>query len=176
MTDRTRGDREQVRARLVLVGPMAAGKSTLGRHVAQLIDSPFIDTDHVIATEHGPIDMLFDTFGEAHFRALERDAVALALRESAVVSLGGGAILYADTRADLAQVPVVLLTVSADVAAHRLQGTSRPLARGGIDGWSAILAERRPLYDEVADLTIDTSTRPTTAIAHQIAEWLKENS
>lgn len=163
-----------VAARLVLIGPMAAGKSTLGRKAARILDAPFIDTDRVIAEEHGPIAGLFDTFGEAHFRMLERDAVGQALRQPAVISLGGGAVLNPDTRAELADVPVVFLTVSPDVAAHRLRGSVRPLARGGIDGWSRILSERLPLYEELSEVTFDTSIRSLVAIVQDIAEWVRE--
>lgn len=158
-------------ATLVLVGPMASGKTTLGRLVAKLMGLPFTDSDQEIENEHGPIPQLFETFGEAHFRRLERDAVARVLRRPGVVSLGGGAVLDAQTRAELAGLPVVFLTVAPQAAAGRLQNTTRPLARGGIDAWSAILQQRLPLYQEVADVSFDTSIRETRALSHDVARW-----
>jgi shikimate kinase len=98
--------------------------------------------------------------------------VAEALREEAVVSLGGGAVLDADTRADLAELAVVWLQVSADAVAPRLSGGTRPLlADGGLERWIRIRNERRPLYEQVAGLVIDTSRRPVTRIIAEITEW-----
>jgi shikimate kinase len=163
-------------ARLALIGPMAAGKSTLGRKVARLLDVPFLDTDRMVTTEHGPITELFDVFGEAHFRRLEREAVALALQTpGAVVSLGGGAVLDAETRSDLAGISTVFLTVSEDAAGLRLRGSHRPLVRGGIDAWKSIFDERRQVYEELADIRFDTSTRPLNTIAREIAAWVDAN-
>ncbi|WP_111720039.1 shikimate kinase [Homoserinimonas sp. OAct 916] len=167
-------DPATARPPLVLIGPMASGKTTLGRVVARLMDLPFIDSDHEIEREHGPIPELFETFGETHFRRLERAAVGRVLRLHGVVSLGGGAILDADTRADLAELPVVFLTVQPDVAAHRMQNTTRPLARGGIDAWTALFHDRLALYREVADVTFDTSIRDTRSIGHDLARWATE--
>lgn len=158
-------------AAVVLIGPMAAGKTTIGRIVARLMNLPFIDSDHEIEREHGPIPLLFETFGEAHFRQLERNTVGRVLRGPGVVSLGGGAILDAGTRAALVGLPVAFLTVQPDVAAHRLQNTTRPLARGGIDAWTEIFHQRLPLYREIADVTFDTSTISPHALGHDLARW-----
>lgn len=165
---------EPVIAKVVLIGPMAAGKTRLGKKIARILDVEFIDTDRLIVHEHGPITALFDTFGEAHFRMLEREAVGQALRQDAVVSLGGGAVLDADTRAELSDVVVVFLTVSADAVAHRLRGTKRPLVRDGIEAWSRIFAERRPYYEELSDISFDTSTRDLDRIAQEIVQWLRQ--
>nr|WP_315900839.1 shikimate kinase [Microbacterium esteraromaticum] len=162
---------------LVLVGPMAAGKTSVGRKVARLLDVPFIDTDKRVAAEHGPIPQIFAEQGEAHFRALERAAVAQAVADGGVISLGGGAVTDSDTRALLARHPVVFLTVTEDAVAQRLGGSSRPLLSGEDDPvtrWRTIFEQRRGWYDEVADLTIDTSRRPMRMIAEEIAAWRTE--
>ncbi|MBN8423329.1 shikimate kinase [Microbacterium esteraromaticum] len=162
---------------LVLVGPMAAGKTSVGRKVARLLDVPFIDTDKRVAAEHGPIPQIFAEQGEVHFRALERAAVAQAVAEGGVISLGGGAVTDSDTRALLARHPVVFLTVTEDAVAQRLGGSSRPLLSGEGDPvtrWRTIFEQRRGWYDEVADLTIDTSRRPMRMIAEEIAAWRTE--
>ncbi|GAA1816673.1 shikimate kinase [Agromyces neolithicus] len=156
---------------IVLVGPMGAGKSRVGHRLATTVDAPFIDTDLRIVERYGPIDEIFDREGEEYFRIIEREVVAEALREEAVISLGGGAVLHPDTRDDLAGLAVVWLQVSRDAVRPRLQGGNRPLiADGGLDRWSAIAAQRRPLYEAVAGLSIDTSRRSVARIVEAITE------
>lgn len=161
------------RAAVVLIGPMGAGKTRIGKRVAAALDEPFLDTDKMIVAEHGAIADLFDTHGEPHFRELERDAVRRALESGGVVSLGGGAVLDAATQAALSGERVALLTVSAEAVASRLGGAKRPLVRGGIDDWIRILDERRPTYERLAGAEFDTSTRPLTTIAGEIADWVR---
>lgn len=164
---------------VVLVGPMGAGKTSVGRKVARLLGEPFIDTDKRIAAEHGPIPEIFAAHGEPHFRDLERAAVASALEEGGVVSLGGGAVTDAGTRALLAQHPVVFLTVSADAVARRIQGAGRPMLAGEddpVERWRAIFEQRRAWYEQVADITIDTSRRPMRMLAEEICAWRKERA
>lgn len=157
----------------VLVGPMGAGKTRVGKRVARLLGIGFTDTDRVIVAAHGPIPAIFAEHGEPHFRRLEREAVAGALHGGGVVSLGGGAVLDPATRADLVAVPVVLLTVSARAVEARLSGGKRPLIRDGVSDWQRIFDERRHLYDEVADLVVDTSYRPNDEIAEEVAAWVR---
>lgn len=163
---------------LVLVGPMAAGKTSVGRRVARRLGVPFIDTDKRIVAEHGPIPVLFATHGEEHFRELEREAVARALDDGGVVSLGGGAVTDAPTRDLLRMHPVVFLTVSLEAVADRIRGNTRPLldAEDPLERWSSIFDERRPWYDEVASATFDTSRRPMQKIADDIVTWRREQS
>lgn len=156
---------------VVLIGPMGAGKTRLGKRIARILGVGFQDTDRLIVAEHGPIPALFDTHGEPHFRELERDAVARALATDDVVALGGGAILAAETRELLADHRVVLVTVSADAVATRLGDGRRPLVRGGISDWQRIFDERRPIYEQLARLTVDTSNRPIDAVAQEVAAW-----
>jgi shikimate kinase len=157
---------------IVLVGPMGAGKSRVGSRLAASVGAPFVDTDQRIAERHGPIEEIFAAEGEAYFRVIEREVVAEALREEAVVSLGGGAVLDADTRDDLAHLAVVWLQVSAEAVAPRLTGGTRPLiADGGLERWTRIRDERRPLYEQVAGLVIDTSRRSIARIVDDITEW-----
>jgi shikimate kinase len=164
-----------VTARTVaLIGPMGAGKTSVGRRVARHLGRRFVDTDAVIATEHGAIPHLFSTVGEGAFRVIERDVVRRELRPDAVVALGGGAVLDASTRTALAECVVVLLTVSEEAVAARLAGGSRPLLTEGVASWRRIAAEREPLYLALADLTVDTSRRPMTTIAAELAEQLEE--
>ncbi|MFB7250729.1 shikimate kinase [Microbacterium sp. NPDC056234] len=160
---------------LVLVGPMGAGKTSVGRRVAKHLGVPFSDTDKRITAAHGPITDLFAEHGEAHFRELERAAVADAILDGGVVSLGGGAVTDAGTRALLLDDPVVFLTVNREAVAERIHGSSRPLLVGTdedpLDRWERILEQRRELYEQVATIVFDTSRRPMTRIAREIADW-----
>lgn len=156
---------------VVLVGPMGAGKTKVGRRVARLLGREFTDTDKMVVAEHGPIATIFAEHGEPYFRRLEREAVARALSTDDVVSLGGGAVLDASTRSDLAAHRVVYLTVSARAVEGRLGEGKRPLIRNGVSDWQRIFDERRALYEEVADLEIDTSHRPFDGIAEEVAAW-----
>ena len=162
-------------AALVLVGPMASGKTKVGKRVARALGVDAVDTDKLVVAEHGPIAELFERDGEARFRELERAAVVRALDGDAVVSLGGGAVLDPATRADLRREHVVYLTVTPEVVAGRLavDAGKRPLARDGVAQWSRILESRRPLYEEVADLEVDTSTRTFDEIAEEVVAWLR---
>ena len=157
----------------MLIGAPGAGKTRTGKRLARLLELPLIDTDARVVADHGPIAMIFDELGEAQFRDWEREAVAEALGEHAIVTLGGGAVLDAATRADLAGLPVVQLTISAEVVESRIAGGKRPLLRDGIGAWQAIVDARQPLYDSLSSLTIDTSHMPLDTVAERIVGWLE---
>lgn len=156
---------------VVLIGPMGAGKTRIGKRVARILGAGFVDTDKLIAAENGSIPEIFAAQGEAHFRALERAAVVEALAGDDVVALGGGAILDDETRADLTSHRVVLVTVTAEAVASRIADERRPLLRDGLTDWERIYAERRPLYEQLARLTVDTSHRPIDAVAKEVVAW-----
>lgn len=161
---------------IVLIGPMGAGKTSIGKRVAKRLERPFRDTDAMIVRAHGPIAELFAAHGEPHFRGLERDAVVEALDAGGVVSLGGGAVLDESTRERLRAHRVALLTVAPRVVARRLgAAASRPLLVGDeetpLARWERIYAERRPVYESVADATFDTSSGPLENIVTAIADW-----
>lgn len=158
---------------IVFIGPSGAGKSRLGKRVARLLGVPFADSDRMIVAEHGPIPQIFADFGEAHFRALERETVHRALQGEGVLSLGGGAVLDPDTQRELADHRVVLLTITPEAVARRLAGdTDRPLVRNGVQDWVALNEPRWPIYERLADVTFDTSQRPNDQIAKEVAAWL----
>jgi shikimate kinase len=173
---RTPPSRNPPTSAIVLIGPMGAGKTSIGRRVARALECTFADTDKIVVRDHGPIPDLFARDGEAHFRELERAAVLEALAQGGVVALGGGAILDAATRADLAAHRVVFLTVSAHIVSARIQGGDRPLLADDdpVARWQRIFAERRGLYEEVADLTLDTSVGPLSAVVAQIVDWARD--
>jgi shikimate kinase len=166
---------------VVLIGPPAAGKSRIGRKIAKYLERGFIDTDSVIVAEHGPIAEIFRTQGEAVFRTIEKAVVAQALESDGVVSLGGGAVLDEQTRDALRAQRVALLTISAEAAAQRIagkaaKGQARPLlaadtAEDRLAAWQQLADSRRTIYESLATRSWDTSVRPITAIAHEIADW-----
>ncbi|TFC15438.1 shikimate kinase [Cryobacterium algoritolerans] len=155
---------------------MASGKSKVGRRVAKTLDLPFIDTDTRIVADHGPIHEIFERHGEEYFRALERQAVADAVAEDAVVSLGGGAVLDPATQAALSRCTVIYLSVSANAVRARIGGRKRPLLKDGLTDWKRIYAERRPLYEALANTSFDTSHRPLDVIARDVVKWVRKRS
>lgn len=159
-------------ALVVIIGAPGAGKTRTGKRVARQLGVPFVDTDKRIVADHGAIAEIFGTYGEPHFRRIERAEVAKALAEHAVVTLGGGAVLDADTQADLAGRRVVQLTVSPQAVESRIADGKRPLLDDGIAAWQTLVAARQPIYDRLSQLTIDTSGRPMDEVAGQIVAWL----
>lgn len=158
---------------VVLIGPMGAGKTRVGKRVARLLDRGFTDTDRMVVAQHGPIAEIFATSGESRFRELERAAVIAALDTDDVVSLGGGAVLDPATQRDLEAQRVVFLTVSPRAVEGRLGEGKRPLLRDGIRDWQRIFDERRDVYERLSDLTVDTSHRPSDAVAQEVAAWAR---
>lgn len=160
----------------VLVGPPGAGKTTVGRLVAEALGVPFRDTDADVEAAAGrTIPDIFLESGEAEFRRLERAAVADALRShDGVLALGGGAVGDVDTRVELIGHTVVQLAVALHEATKRVGwGPGRPMLDLNPRARLAeLMAARRPLYDEVADHTVDTTARPPAEIAADIVALL----
>lgn len=157
---------------LVLVGSPGAGKSTVGRRVAEQLGVSFADTDALIEGAAGmSVSDIFVTLGEEEFRSLEAAAVADALEErEGVLSLGGGAVLRPDTRERLAGVRVVWLRVTASDAASRVgMNTARPLLLGNVRATlSSLLEQRNPIYSEVATDVVDTSGRSLREVTEEV--------
>ena len=163
---------------LVLVGPPASGKTTVGTGVAELLDLAFRDTDADIEDVVGTtIADLFVERGEPHFRALEEQAVARALAaHTGVLALGGGAVTSAATRGLLvahgrAGGTVVWLDVDLPSAAKRV-GLSRDRPILGINPRAMLrqmLEERAPLYGEVATATVATGGREPGDVVADVA-------
>ena len=164
--------------RVVLVGPMGAGKSTVGRILAERWGVAFRDTDEDVEHAEGrEISDIFVESGEQHFRALEREAVARALGEHVgVLAVGGGAVMTPETRALLAGHTVVFLRVGLTDAAARVGlGASRPLLLGNVRGTlKALLDERAPVYEAVAGASVDTGGATPDEVADRVEAALGE--
>jgi shikimate kinase len=162
---------------LVVVGPPASGKTTVGTAVAAALGLPFRDTDADVEAQTGStIADLFIQQGEPHFRALEEQAVARALAEhDGVLALGGGAVTSAASRELLvahgrAGGTVVRLDVDVASAAKRA-GLSRDrplLAVNPRAMLRTMLEVRAPLYAEVATVTVSTSGRPVQDVVAEV--------
>lgn len=164
-------------ARVVLVGFMGAGKTVVGRRLAKRFGYRFEDMDQRIEARAGStIAALFETRGEAVFRALEEDeARALVAIPGLVVATGGGAFAQPATRALLQEGALtVWLQCSLEAVLRRIRPDgSRPLA-GNRDIMRALLAEREPSYRQ-ADVAVDTSRRTPQQVVDRILELIDEH-
>lgn len=158
--------------RVVLVGPMGAGKTTVGELLAGSWELTFRDTDRDVELREGrPISEIFVDSGERYFRALEREAVKEALAaHDGVLALGGGAVLDPTTREALKGHVVVFLHVGLSDAVRRVGlGTARPLLLGNVRARvKALLDERLPVYQEVATIVVETDGVPPERVAEEV--------
>ena len=161
---------------VVLVGPMGVGKTTVGKKLAKRLELPFVDTDAVITKNHGDISAIFADHGEPAFREIESDVLVSLLNEPAVISTGGGAVLHEKSREALSLATVVYLSTDGKHIASRLKGGNRPLIKNGISDWRQIYNSRKPLYEQVADLTVDTSNSNLLQTIDAILEGLNKQN
>jgi shikimate kinase len=161
---------------LVLVGPPGAGKTTVGRLVAERRGLAFRDSDaDVEATAGRSVADVFLYDGEAAFRALEREAIREALStHDGVLALGGGALSDTTTRERLAGHHVVFLDVGLSDAAARIGlNRDRPLLLGNPRAQlKLMLDERRPAYEQVAVATVATDHASPEDVAELVAATL----
>jgi shikimate kinase len=157
---------------LVLVGPSGAGKTTVGQLLAERLGVGFLDTDAVVVARAGkPVSDIFVDDGEPAFRALEQEAVAAALAgHTGVLALGGGAVLAEPTRQRLAGHRVVFLSVGLADAVRRIGlARDRPLlAMNPRAELRVMLAERQPVYESVATVTVPTDGRTPADVAAEV--------
>ncbi|MCY7401093.1 MAG: shikimate kinase [Nocardioides sp.] len=163
--------------RVVLVGPMGAGKTTVAGLLGEAWQLPVRDSDaDIVATEGREISDIFVESGEEHFRALEVVAIARAVAEhDGILALGGGAVTDPRTRALLADQTVIFLRVGLTDAVKRVGlGVGRPMLLGNIRSRvKALLDERTPVYESVATHTVETDGRTPDDVSAEIQELLR---
>ena len=163
----------------VLIGPPGAGKSAVGPPLAARLGVAFRETDADVGTAAGkPVSDIFIDDGESAFRELERAAAAEALREhSGVLALGSGAVLDAGVQRLLQGLPVVYLAADFGTIARRI-GLDRPrvVVPGNPRGrLRAMLDERRPLYERLAAVTVETDDLDPDELAAEITARLTQD-
>lgn len=164
--------------RVVLVGPPGAGKSTVGAVLAERLGVALHDTDAAVEAGEGrSISDIFVEDGEAAFRALEQAEVLRALREeTGVVALGGGAVMQEPVAQALGEGEhrVVFLDVSIAHASVRVGfDASRPLLLvNPRASWTRLMNARRPTYEAVSGLRVDTAQRTPEQVADEIVAWV----
>jgi len=165
---------------IILIGPMGAGKSAVGRKLAEELQLEFVDSDDVIEERTGvDIPYIFDREGEAGFRVRERQVIDdLSKRKGIVLATGGGAVQDPHTRQRLGQRGrVVYLHATVDQQLKRTRsGRERPMLKNGEprEILEALMAVRDPQYREIADVVVETDGRRVTAVTREIRRRLAE--
>lgn len=164
---------------IVLIGPMAAGKTYIGTHLARFYGYEFLDADQLIVERYGEVSEIFEIFGEAHFRELERKTIEEVLTSPAyrntVFSLGGGAPMTDSVAELLKDECVVYILVDADTVTPRITGNkTRPLLQPNpVERWTEIFERRRSRYEELAHFTLDArGGRPITEMTAEIQAYV----
>lgn len=161
----------------ILIGPMAAGKTSVGRCLARRLGTTFLDLDEeIVARADAPVPQIFAERGEDGFRALEAEVLAELLEvHPGVLALGGGAPLTPVSRARLRGRPVVLLEIDERTARRRLRGgAGRPLLAGAdpLAAWRRLWDQRAEAYRDLAVLRVDGGAGRTAAVASDIERLL----
>ena len=166
---------------MILVGPMGAGKSTIGRQLAGILNYDFYDSDHEIEARTGAdIPWIFDVEGEEGFRKREAAMIdELTQLDGIVLATGGGAVIREENRHNLnARGVVVYLKTSVEQQLERTaRDRNRPLLQ--TDEPRKVLTElmrvRDPLYEEVADIVVNTGDGGVREVAQRIASLVTDN-
>ena len=164
---------------IVLIGPMAAGKTYIGTHLARFYGYEFLDADQLIVERYGEVSEIFEIFGEAHFRELERKTIEEVLTSpvyrNTVFSLGGGAPMTDSVAELLRDECVVYILVDAETVTPRITGNkTRPLLQPNpVERWTDIFERRRSRYEELAHFTLDArGGRPITEMTAEIQAYV----
>lgn len=164
---------------IVLIGPMAAGKTYIGTHLARFYGYEFLDADQLIVERYGEVSEIFEIFGEAYFRELERKTIEEVLTSpvyrNTVFSLGGGAPMTDSVAELLKDECVVYILVDAETVTPRITGNkTRPLLQPNpVERWTDIFERRRSRYEELAHFTLDArGGRPITEMTAEIQAYV----
>ena len=167
---------------IFLIGPMGAGKTTIGKQLAQLLHLDFVDSDQEIESRTGaPIDWIFDIEGEDGFRLREKNIIEeLSQRQGIVLATGGGAVVNPENRKFLAgRGIVVYLETSIEQQLERTRKDKRrPLLQNNDDPEATLVAlhkERDAQYREIADVVVATNENSIKSVANKIANEINQS-
>ncbi|MDQ3570790.1 MAG: shikimate kinase [Actinomycetota bacterium] len=170
---------DETPTRILLVGMMGSGKTTVGRSLATRLGYPYLDSDEQVERRTGhTVREIFEVQGEAAFRQEEKRALAeaLSIDGPVVVSVAGGAVLDADNRRRLQEAGLVVwLKAGVATLAERVVGAQhRPLLGDDpLHSLTRLNLRRRPLYEELADLVIDVEQLTPEEVTEQIVQRVR---
>lgn len=160
--------------RVIFIGPMGSGKSTIGKSVALALGLPFRDTDTIIEEVEGmDVSQIFIDKGEDYFRTVEKKVLRdELLSDGSVLALGGGAPISVDAQSALkvSSAPVVYLDISLASVAPRIGfNRDRPLLLHNPRGqWQTLMEARRPIYESIANFVIDVNGKSQKEIVNEV--------
>ena len=167
---------------IILVGPMGAGKTTIGKQLAQQSGRNFYDSDREIEERTGVnIPLIFELEGEEGFRKREKNIlIELTQKQDIVLATGGGAVLDPDNRSQLSKYGFVIYLIAplTQLLKRTSKDRNRPLLQteNPRKKLEEIIAERDPLYREVADIVIETDDKPVRNVVKNLLNTLKEHN
>ncbi|AEO08871.1 shikimate kinase I [Buchnera aphidicola str. Ak (Acyrthosiphon kondoi)] len=166
---------------IFLVGPMGAGKSTIGRQLSQQLNMEFFDSDQEIEKRTGAnISWVFDLEGEDGFRLRERKIIdELTIKQGIVLATGGGSVTFKETRNFLSSrgIVVYLETTIEKQLTRTKRDKTRPLLQSATSNrvvLENLAYERNPLYEEIADIKVQTDDQSAKSVAFNIIRLLEE--
>ena len=166
--------------RVILIGPMGSGKTTIGSLLAEKLGLAFRDTDHLIEErEEKPVSQIFLDQGEDAFRAIEKRVLRVELlTDGTVLSLGGGAPISIDAQSALRAISsyIIFLDISLSTVVPRIGfNRDRPLLLNNPRGqWQTLMEARRPIYEALADVTINVDDKSEEEIVTIALSSLEE--
>lgn len=166
--------------RVILIGPMGSGKTTIGSLLAEKLGLAFRDTDHLIEEqEEKPVSQIFLDQGEDVFRAIEKRVLRdELLTDGTVLSLGGGAPISIDAQSALRAISsyIIFLDISLSTVVPRIGfNRDRPLLLNNPRGqWQTLMEARRPIYEALADVTINVDDKSEEEIVTIALSSLEE--
>lgn len=171
-----------INCNIFLIGFMGAGKSTIARTLQRELGFPLVEMDERIVQEQGmSINDIFAQYGEAHFREIESQLVVdLGKREPSIVSCGGGVVVRPENMQNMKKSGrIVLLKASPETIFERVKNsTDRPILNGhmNVEYIAELMEKRRVLYEEAADITIQTDGKTREQICEEIIGKLRDTN
>ena len=171
-----------INCNIFLIGFMGAGKSTIARTLQRELGFPLVEMDERIVQEQGmSINDIFAQYGEAHFREIESQLVVdLGKQEPSIVSCGGGVVVQPENTQNMKKSGrIVLLKASPETIFERVKNsTDRPILNGhmNVEYIAELMEKRRVLYEEAADITIQTDGKTREQICEEIIGKLRDTN